>query len=145
MVRGKWAKRKGNLLYGWDELKLRKVKGTDFLFPSLAHQFLSSQFGRKWREKKGFYMWDQSMSYFLSLFLIVNQMLGKITSLLSLPYSLPHPQSLIPSPTPSFLFPGNYTLPPKLYPFYTYPLNYENAYFTFLNYYMHNTCLPKLW
>ena len=28
--------------------------------------------------------------------------------------------------------------------FYTYPLNYKNANFTFLNYYPHNTCLSKL-
>ena len=41
---------------------------------------------------------------------------------------------------------GNYTLSPLNYTiFYAYPYkNYDNAYFIPLNYYLRNTCLPKL-
>ena len=64
-----WSGRgwKENLLYGWDQLEWRKGIGWDS-FSSLTHQFVSFQFGRKWREKKESFIWvGPILSSFLSL------------------------------------------------------------------------------
>ena len=97
-------------------------------FSSLGHQFLSSQVGRKWREKKGLIsLWTGSINklFPFSYFLNINQTLEKKTSFLSLPLPLLHSPSLFLSNTvlkilnPSRFPSSNYVLAASLVAFIT--------------------------